>query len=66
MKLRFPFPIKQIDSNLVEVKFDLHGEPLVHIEYHHDVAKNLTETERDRIYDSLLRDVVRASVVIEN
>jgi len=64
MKIRFPFPVVQLDDHSVEVVTNIDGQPLVHIQLHDSIRGTVTDEVMDKAYDYVTIEVVRNSISV--
>ena len=65
MRIVFPFDIAQVTDNSVEIKLNLHGEPLVSIDVHPTLRKFITDDAMDDMYKKVIEVAISACVKIE-
>lgn len=64
MKIKFAFPVHQVDSHTVEVGTSADGQPLVDIDLHPCVQEKITDKAMDELYETATKLVVKETIEI--
>jgi hypothetical protein len=65
MKIKFPFAIRQVDSQSVEIDICSDAAPIVDICINPDLAPLIPDDVIDKLYKDAVATVVRACIVVE-
>lgn len=74
MKIRFPFIVKQIDPNTVEVQFGSSGKPLPDVrianapamQSEHHLSEVQMDTIGEKAYEAAVRELVVTTITVVN
>lgn len=64
MRIKFPFQVRQLDKETVEVVTSPDGRQLVELTFHPCVEKLITEEMADKIHSAASIEVVRATITV--
>lgn len=65
MIIKFPFAIRQVDSQAVEIDISSDAAPIVDIRINPDLARLIPDDVVDKMYEDATAAVVRACIVVE-
>ena len=63
-KIKFPFTIKQVGDNEVEIVIDMDGEPLLTLGLHRTLWDLIPDKLMDKIHDEAVEKIIRHSLKI--